>query len=279
MTQANDGAVNCTGSNCSYTPDDPSFHGADSFTYTISDGNGETAVGLVSVLVTTTNGQPVADDDELTVVEDASGAVDVLDDDSDPDDDPLTLTTPSSGRRPRHGLMHLRRLCTYTPDPDFFGTDAFSYEIDDGQGGADTGDVAVTVTAVNDDPNAVNDSLIVQEDEQGTLNVRTNDTDVDLDTLLVTTPSPTAAHGTVSCLGGGRMHLHADGRLQRPRLLPVHDLGRPRRHGHRHRQRDGQSREHRAGRRRRLPDDRRRHGRQRQRARRETRTQKATRSV
>ena len=72
-TQANDGAVTCTGSNCFYTPNDPSFHGADSFTYTISDGNGGTDVGVVFVLVTTTNGQPVADDDELTVVEDASG--------------------------------------------------------------------------------------------------------------------------------------------------------------------------------------------------------------
>ena len=92
--------------------------------------------------------------------------------------------------------------CTYDAGPRLFGADTFSYEISDGQAGA-TGDVAVTVTAVNDAPNAENDSLIVQEDEQGTLNVRTNDTDADLDTLLVITPSPTAAHGTVSCTGGG----------------------------------------------------------------------------
>ena len=52
-TQANDGAVTCPGANCTYTPDDPSFHGADSFTYTISDGNGGTAVGVGSVFVTT----------------------------------------------------------------------------------------------------------------------------------------------------------------------------------------------------------------------------------
>ena len=136
-TQANDGAVTCTGPTCVYTPNDPSFHGADSFTYTISDGNGGTAEGLVSVLVTTTNGDPVADDDELTVVEDASGAVNVLDDDTDPDEDALTLTTLTP--EADHGTVSCTSVgdCTYTPDHDFFGTDTFSYEIDDGQGGAD----------------------------------------------------------------------------------------------------------------------------------------------
>ena len=155
-TQGNDGSVTCTGAGaCVYMPTDPSFHGADSFTYTVADGHGGTAIGDVFVLVTTTNGQPDAADDELVVVEDSFGAVDVLANDSDPDEDPLTLTTP--GPDADHGTVSCTSagVCTYTPDPDFFGTDTFNYEIDDGQGGADTGDVAITVTPVNDDPNAV----------------------------------------------------------------------------------------------------------------------------
>ena len=94
-------------------------------------------------------------------------------------------------------------ICTYTPTPDFTGTDSFTYTIEDGQGGDDAGEVTVTVTPVNDDPNAVADSLVVTEDEQGSRNVLDNDTDIDGDTLTVTTPSPAAAHGTVSCPADG----------------------------------------------------------------------------
>jgi hypothetical protein len=202
-TDGNDGAVVCTGSICVYTPHDPSFHGADSFTYTISDGNGGTDVGDVFVLVTTTNGQPEAEDDALTVDEDSFGSVAVLVNDTDPDEDELTVTTASP--EADHGTVSCTSegTCTYTPDANFFGVDTFSYEIDDGQGGADTGDVLVTVTALNDAPVAVDDSLTVDEGALGSLNVRTNDTDADGDTLIVTTSTPTASHGTVSCLGGG----------------------------------------------------------------------------
>ncbi len=202
-TQATDGTVTCGVAICVYTPVDVGFFGSDSFTYTVSDGNGGTDVGDVSVLVTATNEQPVADDDALTTAEDTPGAVDVLDGDTDDDGDPLVVETLSPTAD--HGTVSCTSggICTYTPDADFEGSDAFTYDISDGQGGADSGDVAVTVTPVNDDPHAVDDSLTTTEDLLGSLNVRLNDTDVDGDTLLVTTPAPAAAHGTVSCLGGG----------------------------------------------------------------------------
>ena len=203
FTQGTDGSVGCSDTVCVYTPTDPSFSGSDSFTYTVSDGNGGTNVGDVFVTVTTSNEQPVADDDFLTVDEDSFGSLDVLDRDTDDDGDPLEVT--SLAPLADHGTvaMHGERLCTYTPEPNFSGSDAFSYKIDDGEGGADTGEVFVTVTAVNDAPDAVNDSLTVFEDEQGSLNVRTNDTDIDGDTLLVTTLTPSASHGSVTCLAGG----------------------------------------------------------------------------
>ena len=56
---------------------------------------------------------------------------------------------------------------------------------------------------MNDDPDAVANTLVVTEDEQGSLNVLGNDSDIDGDTLTVTTLSPAGAHGTVSCLAGG----------------------------------------------------------------------------
>ncbi len=202
-TQATYGSVVCGETECTYTPTDIGFSGSDSFTYTVSDGQGGTDVGDVAVTVSPTNEQPLAVDDVLSTAEDTAGVVDVLVNDTDDDGDPLAVETLSPSAD--HGTVSCTSggACTYTPDPDFEGSDLFTYTIADGQGGADSADGAVTVTPVNDEPNAANDSLTTTEDVQGSLNVRANDTDVDGDTLLVTTPAPVAAHGTVSCLGGG----------------------------------------------------------------------------
>ncbi len=64
----------------------------------------------------------------------------------------------------------------YTPDPNFFGTDTFTYTVSDG-GLTDTATVTVTVQPVNDDPIAVNDSLgNIPEDSPGvTIDVLAND--------------------------------------------------------------------------------------------------------
>ena len=55
-------------------PCDLGFTGVDSFTYTMSDGNGGTDDGEVVVAVTPTNEQPTASDDALTAVEDTAEA-------------------------------------------------------------------------------------------------------------------------------------------------------------------------------------------------------------
>jgi hypothetical protein len=75
--------------------------------------------------------------------------------------------------------------------------------VSDGNGGSDTGHVAITVTPVNDDPNAVDDSLSTGQDTAKDVNVLGNDTDVDGDALTVTTLAPTATHGTVACTAAG----------------------------------------------------------------------------
>ncbi len=54
-----------------YTPA-LNFNGADSFTYTVSDGNGGTATATVSVTVTSVNDAPVAVNDAATTAEDTA---------------------------------------------------------------------------------------------------------------------------------------------------------------------------------------------------------------
>jgi large repetitive protein len=207
FTHGAHGNVACTpAGDCTYTPN-PGFHGTDSFTYDLSDGAGGAADDiLVSITVTPaqTNQPPVADDETLTLAEDTSDSVNVLAGDTDPDGDPLTVTslTPSAS----HGSVTCTAagVCTYTPNANYHGPDSFVYTVSDGEGGQDTGQVSITVTPVNDDPSAVADSLTTAEDTTSTpLNVLTNDTDIDGGPLTVTTLTPTANHGTVSCTAAG----------------------------------------------------------------------------
>ncbi len=71
------------------------------------------------------------------------------------------------------------------PTTNFNGSDVFEYQVKDGQASSATYTVTLNVTAVNDAPVAVDDSfaLIANDQAAYTLDVLTNDTDVDEDTL------------------------------------------------------------------------------------------------
>ena len=146
-TQPADGEVVCDDSSCSYTPD-RDFHGVDTFTYTVSDGV-DTAAAAVTVTVDPVGDPPVAVDDVATTDEDTAATIEVAGNDSDVDDDPLTVedhTQPTNG-----DVVCDETSCTYTPNRDFHGTDSFTYMVSDGDKTA-TATVTVTVDAVNDAP-------------------------------------------------------------------------------------------------------------------------------
>ncbi len=64
----------------------------------------------------------------------------------------------------------------YTPAANYFGSDSFVVTVNDGDGGTDSITVNVTVTPVNDPPEAVDDSLTVEEDStHNTVDVLAND--------------------------------------------------------------------------------------------------------
>ena len=138
-----------------------------SFSYTVSDGQGGTDAGLVSITVTGLNDAPVAVDDTATtsegtplVVAAASG---VLGNDTDPDAaDTLTVTT-FSGTLSSGAPFTLAADGAYTHDPSGIAglealdggetiVDDFTYTVTDSQGAIDTGLLSVTVTGVNDAP-------------------------------------------------------------------------------------------------------------------------------
>jgi VCBS repeat-containing protein len=178
-----------------YTPA-ANYNGSDSFTYTISDGNGESATATVNVTVTAVNDAPVANADTATVAEDGTVSVAALANDTDLDGDTLTVASVTQGA---HGTVSINpdKTVKYTPAANYNGSDSFTYTVSDGNGGTATATVTVTITAVNDAPVANADTATVAEDGTVSVNVLSNDTDADGDTLTVSSVTQ-GAHGTVS---------------------------------------------------------------------------------
>ncbi|MEM7332261.1 MAG: tandem-95 repeat protein, partial [Chloroflexota bacterium] len=182
VTDPANGAVFNNGTNVTYTPD-ADFNGADSFTYTIIDGNGGSNTATVNVTVNAVNDNPVAADDSQSTGENMAVTIDVLANDMDVDGDDLTIdsvTDPANGAVVNNGTD-----VTYTPADSFFGTDTFQYTVIDGNGGSATATVTVNVNDVNDAPVAVDDTASTDEGVAVTIDVLANDSDADGDTLTV----------------------------------------------------------------------------------------------
>jgi hypothetical protein len=131
-----------------YLPD-PGFFGTDSFTYTIEDGHGGSDIATAIVTVQPVNDPPVATDDTEQTDEGTAVIIAVLANDQDPDGDPLAVALVSD---PPNGTANINadNTITYLPDPNFFGTDSFTYTVEDIYGGSDTATVIVTVQPVSD---------------------------------------------------------------------------------------------------------------------------------
>ncbi len=148
-------AVNANGT-LLFTPA-ANFNGTDTFSYTITDGNGGTASATVTVAVTPVNDAPVAVNDATSTPEDTAKSIAVLANDTDPESDTLSVTAATVA--PAHGTATISGTnVIFTPAANFNGTALISYTISDGNGGSASAQVTVTVTPVNDPPVAVNDS-------------------------------------------------------------------------------------------------------------------------
>lgn len=194
-----------------YTPD-ANYHGADGFTYKITDetsawhlhgvfglfGGGHSDTATVTINVTPVNDAPFSVDDSATIAEDTQASGNLLTNDSDIDSNSLTAalgTAPTKGT----AVLSANGSYTYTPNANFNGVDTFTYTVSDGTA-TDTGIVTVTVTPVPDAPNAVDDTATTAEDSGVMINVLGNDTDGDGDTVTILNYSQ-ADHGSVAFNG------------------------------------------------------------------------------
>jgi hypothetical protein len=178
-----------------YTPN-TGFTGTDSYTYVCNDGIDDSNVATVTITVVAQNSAPVAVADTAVTNEDTAVIVDVLANDSDVDGNVLTVSSVTQGAN-GSVFINMDETVTYTPDPDFNGSDSFTYMANDGILDSNPATVTITVNAVNDAPVAVNDTAGTTAGVPVAIDVLVNDTDVDGDVLSVSGVTQ-GASGTVS---------------------------------------------------------------------------------
>ncbi|QDV19361.1 sulfur oxidation protein SoxZ [Gimesia panareensis] len=208
----------------------------DSFTYTITDSQGGTDSATVTIIINGVNDAPTANNDAVTTDENNSTSGDLFANngsgiDSDPDtSDTFTVTKvngliASVGNPTALGsgaLLTVNADGTFSYDPSGFfewlengenGTDSFTYTIDDGHGGTDTATVIITITGVNDDPIAVDDFFITDEDTElaGGNVLNPNDHDPENQTLTVTGITGGSVGSEFALGSGALLTLNSDG--------------------------------------------------------------------
>jgi hypothetical protein len=116
---------------------------------------GAARVGTLTVagrtVTITQDAAPTANNDTATTDEDTPVDVNVLANDVEPDGDTLNIQSVTQGT---NGAVSINpnKTIHYAPNLNFFGSDSFTYTINDGHGGTSTATVNVTVNAVNDAP-------------------------------------------------------------------------------------------------------------------------------
>ncbi|EJC6944826.1 tandem-95 repeat protein [Vibrio parahaemolyticus] len=171
-----------------------------SFTFDIIDDEDLVVSGSANLDILPINDAPNAENDVITTEEDTAVTIDVLANDSDVEGDALSIQSASVPKE--QGTVEVvDGKLVFTPAENFNGEATISYIVTDGDL-TDEAKVSVTVTPVNDSPVAVDDTTSIQEDTAVTIDVLTNDTDVDGDKLSIESASVPKEQGTVEVVDG-----------------------------------------------------------------------------
>ena len=165
--------------NLSYSPD-TNYTGLDTFTFKVRDngtGNLESAEATITLSVGPVNDLPVADNQSISTAEDEP--IDITLTGMDPENEPVAfdiIEAPSNGTLSSLAGSNL----IYSPSPDFFGTDEFTFKINDGLFDSVPATVSISVSENNHIPellsNGIN-GLIISEGQTAELVFAVEDED------------------------------------------------------------------------------------------------------
>ncbi|HCH6457118.1 TPA: tandem-95 repeat protein, partial [Vibrio parahaemolyticus] len=171
-----------------------------SFTFDIIDDEDLVVSGSANLDILPINDAPNAKNDVITTEEDTAVTIDVLVNDSDVEGDVLSIQSASVPSE-QGSVDIVDGKLVFTPAENFNGEATITYIVTDGDL-TDEANMTVTVTPVNDSPVAVDDTVSTQEDTAVTIDVLTNDTDVDGDKLSIESASVPKEQGTVEVVDG-----------------------------------------------------------------------------
>ncbi len=200
------GSLSGTPPHLYYTPA-PDHNGTVMFTYYANDGDADSNVAGVSIAIAPVNDPPQCSADAAATDEDVPKDIAVVSNDSagPPDEDQALAIESATGAA--HGTLvaHADGTVTYTPEPDYFGTDAFSYTVRDSGGLTDTCSVSVVINPVNDAPTVSVDlttQSVQYSDEIAPVTVTA--TDIDSPLLVPDAGLPgDLAYGAEACATAG----------------------------------------------------------------------------
>jgi len=142
-----------------YTPN-LNYHGTDSFSYTIKDSSGATATAPILLDIASINDVPIAKEDNITTARNKAVTIDVLANDSDADNEPITI---KSITQPNSGTAKIKNnKIAYIPNKIFFGKDKVEYTVTDSHGATDKGFIMIIV---NEEPSIVSLELTLPNTE------------------------------------------------------------------------------------------------------------------
>lgn len=178
----------------------------DTFTYTITDGAGGDASGIVTVNVKGVNDAPVAQPDTASFNEDSGAlAINILANDSDPERHTLTVASVDSAST-RGVVQLINGSVFYQPGEAFSGlthgdqaSDSFSYTVKDKLGRTASSNVSIEIIGRNNMPSAVADTATFNEDDgPRAINVLANDADAENSKLSIRAVNSTNTIGQVT---------------------------------------------------------------------------------
>ncbi|MEM1073276.1 MAG: Ig-like domain-containing protein, partial [Pseudomonadota bacterium] len=191
----------------------------ETFTYTIQDGNGGSDQATVEITINGANDAVDAILDTASTDEDSGTSGNVLTNDVDLDGDTLTVIEvggsalavgqPVAGSNGGVFVINADGSYTFDTNGDFESLDTgvntqtvTTYQVSDGNSGQDTVELTVSITGVNDAPDAVDDDLIVSE--IGILNgnlLNDNGNGADTDPDFLDLPVVTEVDGQSASIG------------------------------------------------------------------------------
>lgn len=158
--------------------------------YTVSDGQGGTADGIITATINDINFAPTAANSSSTVNEGQSFSIDLATLVADIDGDALTYSINSN---PTVGSASISgSTLTYTSVNGQPGNYNIGYTVSDGHGGTANANISANILNVNEAPTAVNDSTfasLVPSGSTASSVLLANDTDPDGDSLSVVSVS------------------------------------------------------------------------------------------